>query len=152
MNLTHVRLLVTDYDACFRFYRDVIGLEVTWGAEGEGYADFKAGEGSTLALFQREAQAEAVGTSGLPASPPGQDRVALIFAVEDMNATVGKLKQHGVTLVTEPQDRPDWGIRTAHLRDPDGTLIELISPLPKSEWAEELQAEDQKYGDGNGAE
>lgn len=24
---------------------------------------------------------------------------------------------------------PDWGIRTAHLRDPDGHLIELDAPL-----------------------
>lgn len=25
---------------------------------------------------------------------------------------------------------PDWGIRTAHLRDPDGNLIEINQPLP----------------------
>ena len=32
MKLTHVRLLVTDFPACFRFYRDVMGLTATWGA------------------------------------------------------------------------------------------------------------------------
>jgi hypothetical protein len=41
MQLTHVRLLVEDFDVCFRFYRDVLGFTVTWGAEGDGYADFQ---------------------------------------------------------------------------------------------------------------
>ncbi|MCL4490146.1 MAG: VOC family protein [Chloroflexi bacterium] len=45
MRLTHVRLLVADFDACFRFYRDAIGFQVLWGKEGGGYADFQAGEG-----------------------------------------------------------------------------------------------------------
>ena len=43
MKLTHVRLLVDDAPACFRFYRDVIGLTPTWGTEAEGYADFDDG-------------------------------------------------------------------------------------------------------------
>ena len=34
MKLTHVRLLVNDFDACFRFYRDVMGFQVQWGDEG----------------------------------------------------------------------------------------------------------------------
>jgi lactoylglutathione lyase len=33
VRLTHVRLLVDDYDACFRFYRDMLGLEPTFGDE-----------------------------------------------------------------------------------------------------------------------
>jgi predicted enzyme related to lactoylglutathione lyase len=31
MRLTHVRLLVDDFAACFRFYRDVAGLAPTFG-------------------------------------------------------------------------------------------------------------------------
>lgn len=27
--------------------------------------------------------------------------------------------------VTEPHDRPEWVMRVAHLRDPEGNLIEL---------------------------
>lgn len=33
MQLTYVRLLVDDYEACFRFYRDVMGFGVTFGDE-----------------------------------------------------------------------------------------------------------------------
>jgi hypothetical protein len=27
--------------------------------------------------------------------------------------------------------REAWGIRAAHLRDPDGNLVEIFSPLPQ---------------------
>ena len=41
MKLTHVRLLVNDFDVCFRFYRDVMGFHVQWGAEGGGLRGFQ---------------------------------------------------------------------------------------------------------------
>jgi hypothetical protein len=31
--------------------------------------------------------------------------------------------------VGAPQDRPEWGIRVAHVRDPDGTLVEVNEPI-----------------------
>ncbi len=131
--LTHVRLLVTNYRACFRFYRDVMGFDVAWGDEDGRYADFQAGD-AMVALYDRRLMAEAVGTAGRPADADVQDRAALIFAVEDVDAAWEQLKTRGVDFVTEPQDRPDWGIRTAHFRDPDGNLIEIYRDLsPTSE-------------------
>jgi catechol 2,3-dioxygenase-like lactoylglutathione lyase family enzyme len=53
MKLTFVRLLVNDYPACFRFYRDAMGFPVTFGDEEGGYADFDAGSDVSLALFVR---------------------------------------------------------------------------------------------------
>lgn len=129
LRLTHVRLLVKDFAACFRFYRDVLGFEVLWGEEGGRYADFKAGD-AIVALYHRRLMAEAVGTAGQPADVDVQDRAALIFAVDDVDATCQQLKAQGVDFVTQPQDRPDWGIRTAHFRDPDGNLIEIYRDLP----------------------
>jgi hypothetical protein len=55
------------------------------------------------------------------------------------------LKARGAQFVADLTDRPDWGIRTAHLRDPDGNLIELNSPLPREQWADELADEAQRY-------
>lgn len=35
--LTHVRLLVRDFPAGYWFYRDVLGLNATFGTEDDGY-------------------------------------------------------------------------------------------------------------------
>ncbi len=122
--LTHVRLLVKDFPACFRFYRDVMALPVNYGDEAGPYAEFRA-NGEILGLFERRLMAQLVGTAGLPAAAGVQDPVCLCFAVDDVDQIANSLKAKGATVVTEPRDRPDWGIRTAHFRDPDGTLIEI---------------------------
>jgi lactoylglutathione lyase len=124
----HLRLLVADFPAMFRFYRDVMGFTPTFGDEKDVYADFDTGSGS-LALFVRSFMAQEVGTPSDPAEKGGQDRIALIFGVENVDAACQELREKGVTLVTQPEDHPDWGIRTAHLRDPDGNLIEINTPL-----------------------
>jgi lactoylglutathione lyase len=128
LRFTHTRLLVSDVEACYLFYRDKLGLDVLWADNEGNYASFKTGD-VVLALNKQRSMAEAVGTVGKPPSVECQDRVALIFAVDDVDAVYGELGGRGVTFVTEPLDHPDWGIRTAHLRDPDGNLIEMNSPL-----------------------
>lgn len=130
MQLNQVRLLVTNFDGCFRFYRDVLALPVGFGNEGDVYADFKLGGDVTLALFERQAMAEAVGTTDLPTTADSQDRAVVVFGVDDLQATVARLQAHGVELVAEPTDRPEWGMRTAHFRDPDGNLLEIFVPIP----------------------
>lgn len=72
----------------------------------------------------------------------------LIFQADDLDATVARLKAKNVQFVSGIKDRPDWGIRTAHLRDPDGTLIELNTPLAKSEWTEDLRGAAQHLDGG----
>lgn len=145
MRLDYVRLLVTKFDACFRFYRDVMGFKVTWGEEGDRYGSFNLGEGTALALFQRQAMAETLGTTNLPVEVESQDRMVLVFGVKDLYATVKKLQERGAHFVTEPEDHSEWGIRTAHVRDPDGNVIEINSPIPTTEWSEELREEASRY-------
>lgn len=127
MTFTHARLLVTDYASCFYFYRDVLGFEVTWGDEDSNYADFDAGD-ATLALFDRTAMADAVGTTEKQTKADQQDDVAVIFRVDSVDDTYRELRDD-VEFDTEPHDRPDWGIRVAYFRDPDGTLLEINEPL-----------------------
>lgn len=130
LTLSYVRLLVRDYSACFRFYRDVLGLEPTFGDETSGYADFRTGDIS-LALFDRGEMLEAIQIAPSTTSE-GQDRVALIFQAGSVDEAVAELEGKGVQFVTRPTDRPDWGIRVAHFRDPDGTLLEIFAPLQSS--------------------
>ncbi len=151
MKLTHVRLLVNDFDACFRFYRDMMGFQVQWGAEGSGYADFRGRGEAMVALFSRQEMAETLGEAVLPSELSCQDRAMLIFEAADLDSTVEALRARGVQFVTELQERPDWGIRTVHLRDPDGNLIEINSPLLESQWSDELADEAEHYTTTGGA-
>jgi predicted enzyme related to lactoylglutathione lyase len=127
----HTRLLVSDFKACFRFYRDVMGLQPTFGTEDGTYADFKIGEG-TLALFDKHEMAEAVGTANQPAQSNSQDSVCLVFGVKNVDETCQQMVAKGANCVTKPTDHPDWGIRAAHFRDPDGNLIEINQSLQRS--------------------
>jgi lactoylglutathione lyase len=124
LKFTHIRLLVRDFRACFCFYRDVMGFPIAWGDEDGRYADFAAGE-VVLALFDRATMAQAVGTAGKPLQAEMQDSACLIFEVEDVDVAYASLVQRGAEPAAAPVDHPDWGIRTAHLRDPDGNLIEI---------------------------
>jgi predicted enzyme related to lactoylglutathione lyase len=115
---------VTDFDREFRFFRDVLGFMPTFGAEGENYADFDC-NGFCIAIFKRRLMSEDLKTTDMPVDAESQDRVALIFAVPDVDAATARLESHGIPLVTKPHDRPDWGIRVAHFRDPERNLIEI---------------------------
>ena len=129
MRFGQVRLLVKDFNGCVRFYRDVMGLTVVFGEEDSKYAEFKTEDGASLALFVRQSQAEAVGTTDLPSEAVCQDRVLLSFAVDDLGASIEELCGRGARFVTDIQEHADWGVTTAYLRDPDGNLIELFVHL-----------------------
>ncbi len=145
MKLDNIRLLVTEFDACLYFYQETLGFKRTWGEPGGDYASFDVGDEMVLALFRRKLMAEAVGTGNLPVSTQEQDNFALIFEVSDLEKTVQDIERRGGKFVTSIEDKTLWGIRTVHLRDPDGNLIEFITTLPQHKWDESLIERDQTY-------
>ncbi|WP_219838175.1 VOC family protein [Paenibacillus sp. R14(2021)] len=123
MRISHVRLLVPDVTACFLFYRDCMRLEVRYGNEETPYAEFQTGDVS-LALEPLLVNAGEE-TLRRPVAFSAEDRAAIIFSVNDVDAAYEELKGRAVTLVKEPHDTPEWGHRVAYVRDPAGNLIEL---------------------------
>lgn len=123
MRFGDLRLLTTRFGATLRFYRDVLQLPLDWGDESSGYAQFRLG-GLTMALLEQRSMAEA-----LPVAPAAGDRVVLSFVVDDVDASYQACCERGAEAAGAPQDRADWGYRVAHLRDPEGNLIELYASL-----------------------
>jgi catechol 2,3-dioxygenase-like lactoylglutathione lyase family enzyme len=152
----HVRLIVADFDGCFRFYRDVLGLKVTWGEEADGsasgYASFQTPDGASLSVNDQSIFAPVVGFATREPGEPVKDRAALIFEVEDVAAEAERLRALGVALETEPTAYPGFGIRAAHLRDPDGNLIEINELLPSEEWSDSLRDEEERFREGSSSE
>jgi catechol 2,3-dioxygenase-like lactoylglutathione lyase family enzyme len=122
------RLLVSNFKECFLFYRDVMGFKPVFGNEDDVYADFDTGS-TQIVLFDQYFMSKAIGNEHLPASTSAQDKCCLVFAVENVDQTCLLLREQGVQFLTLPEDRQEWGIRTAHFRDPDGNLIEINQPL-----------------------
>ena len=134
MDALHPRLLVARFAECFRFYEAVlpklIGAHLVRGNEDGPYANWDRGEEGVLILFDRGAMAATIGTADLPETAgPAQDSAMLVCRVDDVDEALALCLERGGTLVAEATDRPQWGptLRTAHLRDPDGNLIELQS-------------------------
>ena len=147
MKIDHVRLLVVHFQECFRFYRDIIGLEVLWGNEDDTYGSFRihGSQVPNLAIFQRQAMANVLGTENYPLENPSQDRAMLIIGVDDVDGETKRLQSLGVHFVLEPRDYPAWGMRSAYLRDPDGNLIELTGSLPPDKWSPDLRVAAKLY-------
>lgn len=145
MKLNNIRLLVSKFDETFLFYRDTLGFKVTWGNVGENYAQFQVGDSGDLSVFSKSIMADTVGTSQLPIQASTQDSIALIFSVDDLDCFYKMLCAKGVTFINEPTDKPDWGIRVAHLRDPEGYLLEFMMELPKEKFSDDLNNDYVKY-------
>jgi lactoylglutathione lyase len=121
MELTQVRLIVSDFQACFRFYRDVLGLKPQFDDDRGPYAKFSPDEGAAaIALHDR---ADLVRSVPALADAAG-DRALVVLKVADVDGYVAEIASRGAVLIGEPAVM--WErLRVAHLRDPEGNLIEL---------------------------
>jgi catechol 2,3-dioxygenase-like lactoylglutathione lyase family enzyme len=144
--IDHINIVVSDLERSVRFYTEVLGFRETKRALLEGdwierivgvcgvrarvaYVVAPAGEPRIeLLCYERPAGAD-----------PAPNRVAntiglrhIALRVDDMAATVAKLKAAGATLFSEPVRVPagvvkhDAGEKTlVYFLDPDGVILEL---------------------------
>lgn len=125
---SYTRLLVSNLEACFLFYRDVMEFKVTMDDLQDGYAEFATGD-MHLALFRRQEMAQIIGNAQKPADVECQDKVALIFIVPDLDQAYHQLRHKEIKFTTEPLSNLDYKIKTVYFRDPDGNLIGLYETL-----------------------
>lgn len=146
MELNCIRLLVKDFDKCFKFYSETLGLNVSWGKNGGDYASFDIGIPSGLSIFKSDLMANAIGNSEKALPTDNREKIAIILKVGNVDKSYQDLLDKGVEFINNPTDMTGWGMRTAHFRDPENNLIEIWSELAKEKWDEDLQKESQEYG------
>ncbi|HYK93836.1 MAG TPA: VOC family protein [Thermoplasmata archaeon] len=125
------RLLVEDFGRSWNFYRDVIGLRPVRGHGTPPYGEFEFGKGAVLGLFDRGLMAEATGQLAVKHSSREVGPSMIVFEVGDVDQFAVRLRRKRVKWVRGPTDRPEWALRTLHLRDPDGNLVEIESRLDR---------------------
>ncbi|QGP81111.1 VOC family protein [Sphingobium sp. CAP-1] len=123
------KIVVADLDRAVSFYRDAIGLKLLsrFVAAGGDYAQEEAvmaargrRDGPLLMLIRYLER---------PVPPPGAAWTG--FAVDDLRATIDRVRKAGGKVVVPTHDLPQYAIRVAVVADPHGHLIELTTPLDK---------------------
>lgn len=127
MRLGYVIAYVADVAATVRFYETAFGLQARFVHESGAYAELETGQ--TALAFAAESMAEA---NGVQVAFLGRDRVApaleLALVTEDVAGAVQQAVAVGAELVAEPVQKP-WGQTVAYVRDCNGLLVELCSPI-----------------------
>ena len=122
MKLVSVRLITADVPRLVSFYEMVAKASAVWG--NELFAEIPTSVG-TLAIGSDKT----VPLFGAGSAIPAANRSAIIeFLVADVDAEFARLRDQLDDVVTEPTTMP-WGNRALLLRDPDGNLVNLFTPV-----------------------
>lgn len=108
--LQNAYYVTRDMDRAVAFYRDVLGLSLSF-QDGGKWAQMKAGD-VNFSLASPEEAAE------------GAEGATVIFEVDDIEAAKAAL-EHGGGTVLGLRDMGDHG-RALTFRDPDGNLVQLF--------------------------
>lgn len=119
-------LIASNFSVTLAFYRDTLGLPLVGQAP---YAECKT-DSSTFAILDAEFWSKANGTQrptirGEPPTP----HVVLSVMVPDIDVAFERLMSMEVKFLAPPTTRPEMGLRNAFLRDPDGRVVEIATPL-----------------------
>ena len=127
MELGWVIVYVRDPASSVDFYERAFGLKRRFVHESGEFAELDTGS-TRLSFATLELGDGNVGgvTPGDPAGRPANYELALV--TDDVEGAVAAAREAGAAVVKEPVVKP-WGQTVAYVRDPDGTLVELCTPV-----------------------
>jgi catechol 2,3-dioxygenase-like lactoylglutathione lyase family enzyme len=121
-------LYVDDLARAIAFYREVLGLAPLAG-DGERYQAFDSGAGRVLLLFKRGSARPALpAPSGAIPWHDGSGSLHVGFAISAGSFEDWRARLVGGGVVIESETPWERGGRSLFFRDPDGNLLELITP------------------------
>ena len=128
MELGWTIVYVKNVEAAVRFYRRAFGLELRFMAETKDYAEMETG--ATALAFASNRFAAMHMPAPIRESDPDEPApgFTVSFRSNDVEADYERAIGAGATALSPPSLQP-WGQATACVRDPDGVMIEIASPL-----------------------
>lgn len=126
MKLDGFGLFVEDMPTMVRFYRDVLGFDITEGEDAENVYLVK--DGTLFMLYERKNFEQMTSRKyEYLKGFNGHFEIALsVDTFEDVDLAYAKAVEKGACPVLEPTTEP-WGQRTCYIADPEGNLIEIGS-------------------------
>ena len=128
MKFGYTIVYVADVAASLDLFERAFGMKRRFLHESGTYGELETGS-TTLSFAQHATARENLGRDYLAA-----DRLAQPLGIEiglltdDVPAACDRAVQAGATLLKAPGVKP-WGQTVAYVRCPDGTLVELCTPI-----------------------
>jgi methylmalonyl-CoA/ethylmalonyl-CoA epimerase len=134
MRADHIMISTSDYQGTVDWYRSVLGFEVVREWDIDGYPEVDVGyiaaNGFMIEVVgtPKEFQSEKVAPDVFTAM---SDRgyVHIAFTSADVDAVAAELLSRGVALELSPTNFDAAGVRLLFIRDNNGNLIEIVTPL-----------------------
>lgn len=128
MKLGYTIVYVDDVPATLALWERAFGLERRFLHEDGGYGELATGT-TTLSFAEREfgrSHFTDPTTRAMFDGPPARFELGLL--TENVPAAYARALAAGMTAVVPPTEKP-WGQTVGWVRDPEGILVELATPM-----------------------
>jgi uncharacterized glyoxalase superfamily protein PhnB len=127
MHFGYTIVYVPDVQAAVSFYETAFGFSSRFVSPDGNYAELDTGD--TTLSFASTSMADVLGvtlTAATPDSPaPG---IEIAFVTDDVDGDFSRAVGAGAIAVTAPHTMP-WGQVVSYVRDLNGVLVEICSPV-----------------------
>lgn len=125
MNFKYTILYVENVDKTLSFYSEAFGIARGMLHESGDYGELQSGD--TKLSFSSLTLMETLGKPVVPKADTG-DTFEIAFETDDVAGALARAMSGGAELVQDVKEMP-WGQTTAYVRDLNGFLVELCSPI-----------------------
>ncbi len=127
MQFAYTIIYVPVVSEALEFYERAFGLERRFLSETGDYGELNTG--NTVLAFANETLGKQNGIDVRPLRPHTQaPAIEIAFTTENPAEAIAKALQAGATAV-QPATQKPWGQTVGYVRDPNGVLLELCTPM-----------------------
>jgi lactoylglutathione lyase len=128
MKFGYTIVYVPDVLASLKFFNEAFGIATRFIHESNTYGELETG--ATALSFAAAEMGDAFFQNGHVSAhaSPQPLGIAVALVTEDVAAAHARALRTGASELAKPEAKP-WGQTVSYVRCPDGTLVELCSPI-----------------------